>query len=84
MKITYLHGAVIGTAETLADIKLLLGMQSASQPKEVQVKGVQKRKRCPICGKKVKFIWEHTRYNHSNDSARKDTVDRAHAKFAAK
>jgi hypothetical protein len=61
MKITVTGGVVRATAESLVDIKFLLGLKDNSI---VRRKKHKRRVSCTVCGKMVKSLKMHTTLSH--------------------
>ena len=70
MKIKHERGTVIAVAETLADIKVLIAMESGKVTKEVRVKRKytkrKYKKECAICGKSYKRLKMHMTAKHGD------------------
>lgn len=73
MKIVMTDGALIATAESIADIKLLISLTPRATTKHVAHNAWKGKHRqvCPTCGKKYKNIKLHMLKKHQepNDSA---------------
>jgi len=65
MKIELKNGALTATAETVADVRTIMGLIDTPKTVSAPSKKAVSKQTCPVCGKRVIMLLEHVNYNHS-------------------